>query len=388
MAVQPDIKITEAPPADKPPRVVPLAVSISIVGTFLMLLFAALYFARALVLPLILAVFVTLTFTPLVRALARRGVPPALTSILLVAALGGGVLGASIVLADPLSRFIEEAPQAIRELRDRLGASSVTVSALVETSKQVQEMTDGSTDGDEPQEVVIAQPGILSWAAGTLSGIGSTIGATLILAAFLLSSGDLFLQKLVRVLPTLRDKKRSLRIVHDVESEVSRYLRTITLINAAFGCVIGVAMAALGMPNPILWGLAAALLNYVPYLGALAGISLVAITAIVLYPTLTMAAFPPLAYLLINILEGTVITPLIVGKRLELNAVVILIALAFCGWLWGIVGALIAVPLLVIAKVFCDHLPNLANVGEFLSSQAPVAIETNGRAGRTDAPAS
>lgn len=390
MAVQPDTLTTDETPADKPSRVLPVMVCISIVGTFLLLLFAALYFARALVLPLILALLLTLTFTPLVRSLARRGIPPALTAILLVAAIGGGVLGASIILADPISRFIEEAPQTIRELRNRLGTSSETMSALVETSKQVQEMTDGSDEADQPQKVVIAQPGILSWAAGTLSGIGSTIGATLILAAFLLSSGDLFLQKLVRILPTLRDKKRSLRIVHDVESEVSRYLLTITLINATFGCAIGLAMAAFGMPNPVLWGLGAALLNYVPYLGALAGVSLAAVTAIVLYPTLTMAAFPPVAYLMINILEGTAITPLILGRRLELNAVVILVALAFCGWLWGIVGALIAVPLLVIAKVFCDHLPNLANVGEFLSSEAPMANETNGasRADRTDVPAS
>ncbi len=356
--------------------VLSLAVRISIVGTFLLLLFGALYFARALVLPIILALLITLTFMPMVRSLNRRGIPAAASAVLLVVTMGGAGLIGSILLAQPVTQVVEDAPQTIRDLRARFYAFRGTASKLVEASKQVQDIADGSDGADKPQKVVIAQPGVISWAADALSGIGSTLGATLILVVFLLSSGDLFLQKLVRVLPTLHDKKRVLRIVHDVESEVSRYLLTITVINVVFGCAVGLAMAVLGMPNPVLWGAAAALLNYVPYLGAVVGIALAAATAIVTYPTLAMAAVPPAAYFVLHILEGTVVTPLTLGRRLELNAVVILIALAFAGWLWGIVGAIIAVPLLVVVKVFCDHLPNLAKVGEFLSGDLPTAGET------------
>ncbi len=356
-------------------RPYPPTFAVSIVGSFLILLCGALYLGRALFLPIILALLLALTFMPIVRNLARRGIPPAVSAVLLVAAIGGVSLGASILLANPVTQVIEEAPRTIRELRQRFNYSGGTVSALVEASKQVEDMTDGSGSVDKPQKVIIAQPGILSWAADTFSGIGSTLVATFILAAFLLASGDLFLQKIVRILPTLHDKKRSVRIVHDIEYEVSRYILTITVINACFGTIIGLAMMAFGMPNPLMWGIAAALLNYVPYLGALVAIALIAATAIVTFPTLTMAAFPPVAYLIVNLAEGTVITPLILGRRLELNAVVILIALAFCGWLWGIVGVLIAVPLLVVVKVFCDHLPKLATFGEFLSGEAPTLAE-------------
>jgi predicted PurR-regulated permease PerM len=236
-----------------------------------------------------------------------------------------------------------------------------------------------------PQKVVLAQPGIISWAADTLSGIGGTLGATLLFVVFLLSSGDLFLQKLVRILPTLSDKKRSLRVVHDVEAEVSRYLFTITLINFGFGAAVGISMAIIGLPNAVLWGVGAALLNYVPYLGALVGIALAALVGLITFPTLTMAALPPLAYFVCNSIEGTVVTPLVVGRRLELNPVAILVALAFGGWMWGIVGALIGVPLLVVVKVFCDHFDSLTNFGEFLSGEAvePVGGTAPAEAGVT-----
>ncbi len=202
-------------------------------------------------------------------------------------------------------------------------------------AEQLQEMAEGSGQPSAPQKVVLAQPGIISWAADTLSGIGGTLGATLLFVVFLLSSGDLFLQKLVRILPTLSDKKRSLRVVHDVESEVSRYLFTITLINIGFGTAVGLSMAALGMPNPVLWGVGAALLNYIPYLGALVGMALAGAIGLITFPTLTLAALPPLAYFICNAIEGSVVTPLTLGRRLELNPVAILIALAFGGWMWG-----------------------------------------------------
>jgi predicted PurR-regulated permease PerM len=216
---------------------------------------------------------------------------------------------------------------------------------------------------------VLAQPGFLSWAADTLTGIGTTLGATLLLTVFLLASGDTFLQKIVRSVDSLSDKKRSLRIVYDVSYEVSRYLLTITAINLCFGILVGLAMAAYAMPNPIAWAVAATLLNYIPYIGAAIGIVLTAAVALITFPTLTMAALPPATYLALHLVEGNVFTPLTLGRRLELNSVAILIAVAFGGWMWGVVGALMGVPLLVVVKVFCDHFPRLATFGGFLSAE-------------------
>jgi predicted PurR-regulated permease PerM len=220
--------------------------------------------------------------------------------------------------------------------------------------------------------VVVSQPGIFAWAADTVTGIGTTLGATLLLSLFLLASGDLFLQKLIRAVSTLSDKKRSLRIVHDVEFEVSRYLITITGINICLGVLVGTAMVLLGMPDPVVWGVAVALLNFIPFIGAIVGIALAAAVALITFPDIGQAMLPPLVYLGFHLLESWIVTPLTLGRRLELNAVAILVALAFASWMWGIVGALIAVPLLVVVKAFCDHLPKLATFGDFLSAE-PVA---------------
>jgi predicted PurR-regulated permease PerM len=230
-----------------------------------------------------------------------------------------------------------------------------------------------ATDG--AQKVVLAQPGLLSWAADTLTGIGTTLGATLLLTVFLLASADTFLQKIVRSVDSLSDKKRSLRIVHDVEYEVSRYLLTITAINVCFGTLVGLAMAVYGMPNPVAWAVAAALLNYVPYIGAAIGILLTAAVSLITFPLVSFAIFPPLTYLALHLIEGNLVTPLTLGRRLELNSVAILIAVAFGGWMWGLVGALMGVPLLVVIKVFCDHFPRLATFGGFLSAEPSAEVE-------------
>jgi predicted PurR-regulated permease PerM len=357
----------DVPIETKPPRLV----SVAIVGIFLILLTGALFYARDFVLPVILALLVTLTFMPAVRYLSRRGLPPALSAVLLVIAIGAVTAGGAVVLADPVSEMIEKAPEFAASLQQRIGGLEGPLGRLVDASEQLRGLAESAGGGEQAQKVVIAEPGIVAILAETLSGIGATLAATLILAVFLLSSGDLFLQKIVRALPTLHDKKRSLRIVRDVEAEVSRYLVTITAINIGFGIAVGLAMWVIGMPNPLLWGIAAALLNYIPYVGTLAGVVLTGAVGLVVFPTLGGALIAPAAYIVINLIENTAVTPVVLGRRLELNAVAILVALAFAGWMWGIVGAVIAVPLLVVVKVFCDHFEGLATFGDFLSEESP-----------------
>jgi predicted PurR-regulated permease PerM len=357
------------------------AVTVAIVGSFLLLLLGAVYYARGFFLPLILATLISLTFMPMVRYLARRGLPPALSALLLVLAIGAAIVGTSAVLATPMTRMVADAPHIASELRDRFGFLREPMAMIVQASEQVRGLAEPAAS--DAQRVVLAQPGVLSWAADTLTGIGTTIGATLILVIFLLSSNELVLHKLIRAVPNLSDKKRSLRIVYDVQLEVSRYLLTITVINIAFGVIIGLAMTAIGMPNPLVWAVAAFFLNYIPYIGAITAIVIAAAVGLTTFSSLALAALPPLAYLAFHALESAFITPLILGRRLELNAVAILIALAFSGWMWGIVGAIIAVPLLVVVKVFCDHFPELATFGDFLSAEQPV--EANGSGGATEA---
>jgi predicted PurR-regulated permease PerM len=157
----------------------------------------------------------------------------------------------------------------------------------------------------------------------------------------------------------------------DIESEVSRYLLTIGAINAGVGLCVGLAMAFFGMPNPVLWGIAAALLNFIPFVGSLVGELLVFAVAVVTFPTLIQAAFPPLVYIAIAIVEGSFVTPTILGRRLELNPVAILVFLSLTTWMWGLVGTIIGVPLLVVIKTFSGHFTSLTWLAEFLSGETP-----------------
>lgn len=362
-------------PGPMPAVALPFAIRVAIIGTFLILLVGVVYYARGFFLPLVLATLVTLTFAPLVRELGRHGLPAAVSAVALVIVIGGGLATATTFLSEPISRMVAEAPSAIDQVRERFAFLRKPLATLNDASRGLQAIADGTnnTSGangtENPQKVVVVQSGLLAWAAGTAADIGTTLGATLILSLFLLASGDTLRSKLIRVSPHLREKKRSLRVLRDIENEVSRYLLTITAINAGFGLCVGLAMAALGMPDPLLWGIGAALLNFVPYLGGLIGNLLAIAVASITFPTLALAALPPLAYLTLQIVESNFVTPTIVGRRLELNTVAILIFLALATWMWGIVGAVIGVPVLVVIKVFGDNFPGLAGLAEFLSAE-------------------
>jgi predicted PurR-regulated permease PerM len=225
-------------------------------------------------------------------------------------------------------------------------------------------------------------PALSRAAAGNLISAGTSIAVTFVLSLFLLASGTMFYEKIVQSFTLLSDKKRALRVVYDVEREISRYLFTIALINAGLGIAIASGLWAIGVPNPFIWGIAAGILNFLPYVGATLTIIGVAAISLVSFDSLSYAAVAPAYVMLCNIIEGHAITPFVVGRRLEINAVAIFIAVAFWSWLWGLVGALIAVPLLVMVKVFCDHFESLHQVGNFLSAQHTVGEEPAGPEGQ------
>jgi len=201
---------------------------------------------------------------------------------------------------------------------------------------------------------------------------------------FLLSSGDMFLQKLVRISPRLSDKKRAVQIVRDIQIEVSHYLLTITMINATQGAVVAAVMYQLDMPQPLLLGVVAAGLNFIPYAGAMLMTLILAFLSFANSGPVLTAVVAPAVYLALHVTESGFVSPLVLGKRLRLNAAAVFTAIAFWGWMWGLIGALIAVPLLVIIKIFGDHLESMRVLAEFLSDEsaaetpsapAPAAVE-------------
>ena len=366
---------TDTPPESAaPPRrtrartAIPTAVSVSIVGSFIILLIGALFYARSFFLPLVLALLITITFTPVIRFASRYRIPAGVSAVGLVLALA--ILGVAVatLLSGPVATMVADTPGVIDAIRARFAFLREPFALLNDAIHQLETM--GADPANEPERVVLSQPGILAWAASTAADVGTTLGATLILSLFLLASSNILRHKLVHVLPQLSEKKKSLRVLRDIENEVSRYLLTITAINTAFGVCVGVAVWLLGLPNPILWGAAAGLLNFVPYIGGLLGTGAMIAISIVTFPTLTEAALPPLAYLAIQAVESNFVTPMILGRRLELSTVAIVIFLTLTTWMWGIVGTIIGVPILVVIKVFCDNFPNLSPLAEFLSAEA------------------
>jgi predicted PurR-regulated permease PerM len=156
-------------------------------------------------------------------------------------------------------------------------------------------------------------------------------------------------------------------MMRDVEDHISRYLLTITAINIGLGVAVGTTVHFLGLRNPVMWGVMVALLNYVPYLGALTGIVCMTLGAVLSFDSLSYAMLFPASYLALAVLEGNFITPFVLGRSLTLNPILILVSLAFWGWMWGISGMILAVPILATFKIFCDNIEPMAPIAEFLS---------------------
>ncbi len=335
---------------------------------FILATIYALYFGRDFVMPVILAFLLALMLTPIVRFFRKRGIPEGVSATLLVLASVLAIASAGYFLSGPATDLVNQAPEIGRRISERLAEFRHPFERFMEVSQQVEKVTE-TTQEPGVQRVVVAQPGIVSQAAGNVLSGATTAAITFVLSLFLLASGSMFYEKIVQSFARLSEKKRALRIVYDVEREISRYLLTVAIINAGLGTAIGLGLWALGMPNPAVWGVAAAALNFLPYVGALATIILVACISLITFDTLSYALLPPAFVIVCNVIEGQFITPLVVGRRLEINAVAIFIAVAFWSWLWGFVGALIAVPLLVMFKVFCDHFESWKHVGNFLSAE-------------------
>jgi predicted PurR-regulated permease PerM len=340
-------------------------------GIFIIAIVAAMYFARDFLLPVILALFVALTFRPAVRYLAKRGIPPSLAAAFFVFVLIASGILAVYLLSGPLAAWIDAAPQLARDFAEKLKGLRASLDAIAGLSVKLQEAS-APAGGAAIQEVTLRQsplPAMIVLLTGYPAQLVVTLGATVVIAAFLMASGDMFYEKLIRILPKLDDKKRALRIVYDIEHQVSVYLLTFTAINAGLGFAIAVTFHALGMPSPYLWGVIAFVLNFIPYVGPIAGFALAGFVAAVVFDSLSYALLAPLAYGLWSMIESQIVTPRTLERRLHMNAVAILLTLAFWTWLWGIGGAVIAVPLLVATKVFCEHMEGFNRIGEFLSAR-------------------
>jgi predicted PurR-regulated permease PerM len=354
-----------------------------IILTMLAVLYT-LFFAAAIILPFVLALVLALVLGPAMRLLNRRlRIPRMIAALLLIVALFSVVGAMGYALSVPASGWIAKAPQSLPALVDKLRFLERPIQLMQHGVQQLQNLMSQSGDQPDAQNEPLPGPAApqSSNVGGSLMGIGSSVlqggraflgeGFTLMLLLFFfLASSDTLLRRFIEILPHLDEKRRAVSIVTEIENNISRYLLTITLMNALVGLFAGLAVWLLGMPDPLLFGTLAFLLNYIPIIGPVTGMVIFFFVGVFTFPSIWQAFIPAGIYLGIHVLEGETITPMLLASRFTLNPVMVISSLMFWDWLWGIPGALLSMPLLAVTKIVCDHIEWLMPLGHLLGGSS------------------
>ena len=330
-----------------------------------------LYFARSFLVPIAFALVLNLLLSPALRALVRAGIRPPIGAGLIVLALVGALGGAGYALANPVQDWIAAAPAALSRAEAKLRTIVRPVEQVGRTAQQVERAAGviGGGGNDAASIVVRTEASLAQRVVDNAESLAVSFLEIIILLFFLLAGGDLFLQKLLKVLPQVGDRLKAVEVARATEAAMSAYLSTAFLIYLGEGIVVAAILAMLGMPNPVLWGLLVLVLEFVPYLGAAVLVAVLAIAGFTVFETVGRSLLVPASFLAVNLIQANLVWPTLLGHRLTLNPVAIFIGLTFFYWIWGVPGAFIAVPLLATFKILCDHIASLAAVGEFLGER-------------------
>ncbi|MGX1198923.1 AI-2E family transporter [Parvibaculum sp. MBR-TMA-1.3b-4.2] len=324
------------------------------------------YAAQNLIAPITASIVASFILSPLLRMRLFRRLPAALTSAILVITLIATFCLGVFLLYGPVSEWAQKIPEALSQLRHDTAALSKPVQQMQEASETVEEVARSMGSKQPAQTVIVREPGLLQQLMAVAGQKGASILVFFVLLYFLLSSIEVLYSRIVSAVEKAGEKEKARRILRTIEREISHYLASITLINIGLGVAIGLSMWALGLPDPLLWGALAALFNFVPYAGVIAGMALTGFASYIAFGNLAEAFYAPLIYFFWNAIESQIVTPTILGKRHTLNAAIVFVSIVFWGWLWGVIGAVLAVPILVIANAICAHVEHLKPISYFI----------------------
>lgn len=349
-------------PALLPSRLlVPLLASI-----FGVLVIAGLQFASSLLVPIAVAVLLSLLLGPLVRGMSRYGVAEPVAAGLIVFGTIT-LLGCTIlILAAPATEWLRQAPATMRRVEEKLRTVE-PVSAIQATASSVARLVGVGADSAAPR-IQVATPGPLDNVGWTTAHVIGGVLTVVFLTFFSLASGSMFRRKIAYLFPSGTHRTRIKRALAEIEGQMSRYLLINTLISIGFGVATGILMAVIGVPNPFLWGTVAGVLNFIPYLGALVTVVLIGIVTLAAFDGTQQTFVACGGFLVLDLVKGHVVGPVILGRRMPLNTVAVLLSLLFWGWVWGIVGVIMAVPLTVMIQVICAHSERFRGVGILLGN--------------------
>jgi predicted PurR-regulated permease PerM len=343
------------------------AQSVAIKGIFLIAFVYFLYFAAPVLIPITLALLISTMLSPIQRQFLRLKIPAAIGASLIVFAMTAGIVTTAFVLASPAQSWLQRVPLTLHRLEMNLRVFKQPLEELQKATEKLEQATKIDGDGTVVTEVRMRDSSVSDALLNNTTQVLISAGIVVVLVLFFLLNTDGFLSKLVGIIPTLSDKKRAVEIVRNIQEDVAHYLFVLTFINLGLGVVMGVVAALLGLPNPILWGALVTLLSFAPYAGSSLTAIILTLVGMMHFDSLFQALLAPAVFLVLVFLYGNVLIPYTLGRRLSLSPVAIFLAIVFWGWLWGIPGALLAVPILASFKIVCDRFPSLRNISEFLS---------------------
>lgn len=354
----------------------------AVVGIFIILLGAAIAYARVFLMPVTAAVLLFFVFVPVRRWLWRRGISPVVSATGITALLVAFLFIMGSMLFVPARQFVDDLPQISQQLEQKLEALKDSVKPLQKAAKKIDEIAEAEPVAPSATTTVVAQSDAGSVSSGVVSAVTSYVPAffsqmllTLLLLYFMLASGDLLYLKIVQSFDTLRDKRRAYLALREIEDSIGNYLGAITIINLCLGIAIGVILYALRMPSAAMFGAMAFLLNFIPYIGMLMGVGIIGVVGLVSFDGYFVPLMATLSYIVINSIEGQIITPYFISRRLRMNTVVVFLSVALWAWLWSVIGMIVAVPLLVVIRVLSEHIPALEKFGNFLGDDRPPEID-------------
>lgn len=340
--------------------------TLATIGLFVMALLAVLYLAKPVLVPVLMALLLYFILRPIHKWLVARGLHQVLAAAMLLIAvmllLGLGIS----YLTQPAIAWFERMPTSLQTLEGRLREVMDTMRQVTEVAEQMDDIAKIDEDAGVPN-VEVSEGSMGLRVLGVAQQIIAYLFLSVILLFFMLAYGSYIHQRVSGQLAVLA-------MVEEINHSISTYLLTITVINMALGVAIGLAMYLLGMPNPVLWGAMAALFNFIPYLGAIAGIIIVGVVAVLTFDNTTHIILVPVVYFALTALEGNFITPVVLGRQFTLNPIIIFIWLIFWAWMWGITGGIIAVPLLMAFKIMCDHVQPLKPLSHVMTMDRERAV--------------
>ncbi|QNK03449.1 AI-2E family transporter [Dyella telluris] len=304
---------------------------------------------KQLLIPLVLASFIGLALNPIVARCAHMGIPRWLGASVLMIGLIAGIGTGIGMLTQPALGWVHEAPTAIRSFIPKLRS-------VMQPLEAANRATQGLTGPTRVQGSVQSPLSITIWdIVATTPKVLAGVLTVVLLVFFFLVYGDLMLRRLVQASPSFGYKRHAVHVVRGIQFEVSRYILTATLINLGLGAATAGMLWLYHMPDPLLWGTVAMLANFIPYVGAISTTAVLAVVGLLNFNQAGSALLPALTFAGITAFEGNVVTPLIQGHRMRLSPIAILLWLLVWGWLWGIPGALLAVPMLTSAKLVAER---------------------------------